>query len=404
MVQPLLTIDAMTVGRSLFDQRARSDSTPIALGESQWEFIDRSARAEVAPVRALLNTWFAAYPEPHRGGLLGQLRSRAESQFRAAFWELYLHAALSASGLTAEVHPTVPNRTTRPDFLVQGPKGSFYLEARVTAPSQEEVAHRNRTGSIYEALNRLDSPNFFLYVQVEEPGTVSLNTRKLRPRLLEWLAGLDPDVVLEEMYDEDVSSPDPRPAGLSRLPRFPWVDNGWRIEFRAWPKGRLRGKAGVRPVGIPGGVQVGFVDDRSSLKHALEDKVTRYGELDFPYVIAILVSSHTIDQTDLADVIYGTSVTVVSADRSLVEFRRRDGVWAKEGAHAVAAVVTVTDLQPWTVGRLSPTFWHRAGAPSAVEPLSSWFIARLANDSISVEIEEPDLAPSELFQLPHNWP
>jgi hypothetical protein len=229
----------------------------------------------------------------------------------------------------------------------------------------------------------LDSPNFFLYVQVEEPGTLSLNTSTLRLRLVEWLAGLDPDAVLEEMYDEDDSSPDPRPPGLSRLPRFPWIDNGWKIEFRAWPKGRLRGQAGVRPVGFPGGVQVRYVDDRPSVKHALEDKVTRYGELDSPYVIAILVTSHTIDRTDLADVIYGSSATVVNADRGLVEIRHNDGVWATKGAHTVAAVVTVTDLQPWTVGRLSPIFWQRGGVSGALEPLSSWFIARLASDSVS---------------------
>ncbi len=131
------------------------------------------------------------------------------------------------------------------------------------------MAQDNRQNRIYDALDRLDSPNFFLWIHVERHASVPPGMRPLRRQLETWLATLDPDAVtLSAEADR-----------RSELPQYRWAKDGWEISFHAIPKSvAARGSpTGARPLGIFGGIRAEFVDDAGQIKTALGDKGGSYG-------------------------------------------------------------------------------------------------------------------------------
>src|SRR5690348_7168335 len=89
---------------SLFSDRLRTDTGPGKHEEDTYQFLDRSARANVAVVRELLEGWFNNYPTSNQV----DLKNRLKTDFHAAFWELFLHAYFSANACTLVLHPEVP--------------------------------------------------------------------------------------------------------------------------------------------------------------------------------------------------------------------------------------------------------------------------------------------------------
>src|SRR5690606_39748929 len=110
---------------------------------------------------------------------------------------------------------------------------TFYLEARAPSTATNKRASAGRVGDVHDALNRVDSPNFWLWIDVEAEGGRPLATKGLRAQLEGWLAGLDPDS--ETSHEE--------------LPSYHWEREGWQIRFRALPKSpAARGSGtGLRP-------------------------------------------------------------------------------------------------------------------------------------------------------------
>lgn len=95
-------------------------------------------------VRDLTTAWLSRVASDGRADLVGRLRSPDDNQFRSAFWELYLHEALLASGFDVAIHPTLPGTTRQPDFLAGAGDTSFYLEAKVL----DEEGPRRRGGRL----------------------------------------------------------------------------------------------------------------------------------------------------------------------------------------------------------------------------------------------------------------
>jgi hypothetical protein len=85
----------------------------------------------MAAPRAVLEDWFSRWPTDSRPDLRARLRAKDDGQFLGAFWELYLHELHLRLGFECERDPELPDSPRRPDFLVHGAGGSFYLEATV---------------------------------------------------------------------------------------------------------------------------------------------------------------------------------------------------------------------------------------------------------------------------------
>ena len=355
---------------SLFSDVARTDPSPAAHGDSHFQFLDRVSGPYWEQVRGLIEDWFSRHCPDAQADVRGRLRSKDDRQFNGAFFELYLHECLLRMGYAVTCHPKLEGTSRRPDFLAEKDGASMYVEARSASSSDVSVGATARVNAVYESLDKLDSPNFFLWIDVAEQGAAPIGARALRRRLEKWLAGLDPeDYQLGNGVD-----------GLDALPTVTHEDADWRIEFRPIPKSHeARGKEGVRPLGIFGGGRAGFVEDEKAIRDALSDKGSAYGALGAPFVVAVASSSLFVDDHDLLNALYGTEVIELSiapdGTKSAMTARKPDGYWFA-GDHwehrEVSAVLVVKQLHPAFVGTQRHTIWEHPDPEVAVAPLPMW--------------------------------
>ena len=173
------------------------------------------------------------------------MRSRFRSEFQAAFFELFVHSFLKSLKCSVELHPqTETNRQTRPDFLAIFSDGAeCYIEARViTDISEQESRSDNRLNRLYDELDQLHSPNFFLDLKdLHDEGDRQPSGKKLRAAVANWIEGLDPDRVAEAISNSDMDA----------LPSLNYQEGDFKVTVCAIPKtAKARGKPGDRAIGI----------------------------------------------------------------------------------------------------------------------------------------------------------
>jgi hypothetical protein len=382
---------------AIFDGGTRNNSRPRLHGESRFAFYNRAAGPVFDRIRDCVDRWFERYPDDGHTDLRARLRSDSEDVFNAAFWELYQHETLTAMGFEVEPHPALPDTPRHPDFLVRQTGGlGFYLEATITTASERDRGSDRQLGTVYDLLNNLPTPNFFLHVEVERRGERSPATKSVRRTLVAWLETLDPDEV------------ESAPGGWPAVEPLRWVAEGWSLLFRPIPKSRAhRGKAG-RAIGVNMDKPMGFVDTTSGLRSAVREKAGRYGKLDRPYVIAVLNVDDFANPWDVIDALYGTvsyRFDPSDAEHNPEPFRQLDGPWMSASGPIntrVSAVLTATNISPPLVARIAPHLWLN---PWAARPLSdrlAWQTCRV-QDGILVD-DDADAEPFVLLNLPAEWP
>jgi hypothetical protein len=71
---------------------------------------------------------------------------------------LYLRALFEARGYDVEIHPPVADSANRPDFLVSGAEGSFYVEAITIGLSPEKDAEQKRLLTLLDVFMDVTHP------------------------------------------------------------------------------------------------------------------------------------------------------------------------------------------------------------------------------------------------------
>lgn len=376
----------------LFKVIARSSAVPRHQSETTFNFLDRVAGDFWDDVRTLFEDWLARVPDTARGDLLGRLRA-SDRHFAAAFWELYLHEGFLRGGCEVEVHPKVLGPRP-PDFLVTREDETFYVEAKAIFEAEKGSGAEARREILFESLNRLHSPNFFLSIECVSVGARPVASGSLRRELEAWLDSLDPEVETELLT-------------RGRGARFSWKRDGWVLKFRPIPLGvDQRGKFDHRPVGSTGSGGARLVDDSGVLRKALGRKGAAYGQLDHPLMLAVSVERPLHDDDDSADALFGS--TQITIDRrapgSARSTRAPDGYWLGPSGwrHTeVPAVLIAQNIAPWLVTKIAPTLWlHPEGKP--IQPLGLWRTAAVVIDQI--EYTPGRISPSDHFDLSGMWP
>jgi hypothetical protein len=385
---------------SVFDEGPREDASPSRQGESTADFYNRVKGPYWDDIRAVIEDWVGHLDAETRADVRARLRSSDEYNFRSALLELFLHESLFRSGYSVTCHPEVPQGTRRPDFLVSKDDKSFYLEARAVGGSGGDAGASRRAGDLYDAVNKMESADFFIWVDVQRIGANSLGARPLRRELTQWLAGLDPDDVAA-LSGSNV---------LDALPTYTLNRDGWKIVFRPIPKAAdKRGhKPGSRVLGMFGGVNAQFSDDASPLRNALSDKGKAYGSLDLPYVIALGISVIS-DDDDVWDALYGSEQHQIITDPSGAvttrPMRAPDGYWYRgdHWAHrGVSGVLIVRNLHPAQVASQVPVLWLHPEPQHPMEEVPIWRC--MVPDAGRVRDVDNSIDPRGLFALPEPWP
>ena len=388
----------------LFTHGPRSDSSPSGHAESSYAFLDRVHSLFFGRVRNLLEEWYANFPDAD-SHLRSRLCSDDDRSHAAAFWELYLHAAYVALGLDVKVHPDLgTDSNSAPDFLVHG-SAPFVVEAKLLMTPAEVKSNDARISPVYDAINEVTSDNFFVWASVLSSGSGAPSLSRLKRDLERWLSSQDPDSVSALITTAD---------SLKAVEPFVWSDRDWTIEFSPIPKKEgARGKPG-RLLGMSGPIEASNIDDHTPLVRTLKAKAPgRYGDFDYPYVIAVLSENPTVDEIDVASALFGREAVQIGelpdGSFSTREIRNPDGFW--HGPHGivntrVSGVLVAHGLFSWTIATSTPRLWV---SPYTISPLNiddhaPWATSRpdhKEGEMVKVAAPQP---MHELFGIEPEWP
>jgi hypothetical protein len=387
---------------TLFDDIERTELRVKYDSESEFDYHNISARPGMVAYREIAERWFANYPDAHKRDLRARYRSPAQSDHFAAFFELYLHQLLLACGYEVEVHPTIPRSRNRPDFFVRNQNGTqCYIEAVLAhAPSKEAEANARRMAIVYDRLNQMHSPNFFVGVHITGAPRTPPPGKALRQELEAWLETLDPDEISSLQAE----------GRRNEVPRFAWNHEGWSLEFEPLPKSPPnRGKEGVRPLGarVP---EARWMNTAAEIGNAVKSKSKKYGRLPEPLVICVNSLDWTHD-FDILNALLGDEQTVVSFDGDKVvgqqDARARNGLFGQDGhpqTQRVSAVAVARSLVPFTMGHVGPELFHHPW-PYRALPRDFWPMPQWIANHEERRLESVAGKPAwSILALPEPWP
>lgn len=387
----------------LFSGGQRSQTGTQRHTHSAYAYLNAAVRPDAAAIRDMLTQWCSHYPLAHRTKLRTAFTSKRDRQHYGAFFELLLHEFFRQQKCYVDVVPTIVGLRKPPDFAIHHPvAGAFLLEATVaTETSDRDHGARAREAPVYEALDRIVSPNFWLTVKVDGEPRTTPPTKRLIQELTAWLAKEDYDAACARMA-----------AGQhDQLPHCSWEHEGWQLRFQAVPKGpNLRGRPDRRTVAMrtPRFAVRGLTAE--ALRAAIIEKATRYGRPSLPYVIAVGVPHRHVAHEMLLDAVFGQSGVLVSLDaignvRSTTPRRRGPAawVWPEQPQNTrVSAVLVVHGADPWNFATGHVEVLHN---PFATHPLP--LLPRIATCRQGPEDHEGHHHGESLrtlLGLPHEWP
>ncbi|MBL7074300.1 hypothetical protein ISS37_03560 [candidate division KSB1 bacterium] len=387
----------------LFDDIARNEIRPTNYTEPRFDYLNQSARLEYEKIRNLLEQWFELFPFEAQSELRSRLRSKDDRQHLSAFFELYLYELLSQSGFCVKVHPNIEDQKTHPDFSVlKGGKPQFYLEATLSSSSETKKSATARENRVYDVINKMDSPNFFIGIRVRGTPATPPPGNKIRRFLEAKLAKLDPDEIAKRFKVD----------GFKAIPSWTWKHDSWQITFHPIPKlASARGKPGVLPIGML--TQGPYLDaPYIGLRESIKNKATKYGNLNLPYVVAInVINDFGTDDIDINKALFGKEqVKIIFRENNLIDQqlgRKPNGAWYGPNGpknRRVSAALIAVNLFPWRIAKVTPILWHNPWANYPLSP-DNWPSPQLVPNFKNNQIEKRDgKSGLQMLRLYPNWP
>lgn len=351
----------------LFDDSERAYMGSKEARESYYEFLNRSAQPEFVSARERLEHWFLKYPEQHRYDLGQSFRSHTDATHLGAFFELYCHELFTKQGLGVQVQQIVDASINKPiDFVVShSDDNQFYVEATLASDSEASMVSRKLLWQLQDALNKLVEPYFQIGLEVEQEATNSLPISQICSDIHKWLQTFDPDEVTKKGRDD--------------RPYCYWDQDGWKITFLAFARPiEVREKSGdtvLYQISMPK-----KIPSPNALSNALKEKSKKYGDMRFPYVIAVdMIASYSFGM-DVKKVLFGQEVALINPHANQVQITRspflpdrpykENGFWIarrRPRNQQVSAVLLVEGAMPWSDTYNKSVLWHN---PYATRPLN----------------------------------
>ncbi len=301
----------------LFDDKERINMEYAKNHHNTYIFYDESNLREMSGVRNILNEWFDNYPSSEQA----ELKRRFKTEFDSAFYELFLHELFLKQEFKLQIHPILPDTTKRPDFLVSKGDFEFYLEAKVTTDvSNEEQSKKNKCNTVYDELNKINSPNFWLMPEEE---IIFKSNRQ--PSLKKAIKYIEKQL---ELFDVDEVTRAFESSNYLVLPKVMYEDNDLKIIFFIAPKPPIkRNELNVRPIASkPIFSFIGGSEE--SIKSAIKEKISRYGNVNKPYIIAInSLSLRETDNHDVYNALFGFGNLPIDQSINKKATKENDGIF-----------------------------------------------------------------------------
>ncbi|HET6448809.1 MAG TPA: hypothetical protein VFG31_06830, partial [Conexibacter sp.] len=293
--------------------------------------------------------WFARLPAAARADLRNRFAQAAELDHAGAFWELWVHEAHRRRGFDVTVNIGNAAGERRQDFVLAHGRERCWLEATVVGgDSPLSFTERRLDEQLRDIVATVRAPRFSLALEVVRYGARSPGRRRIVPLLERWLGSLDPR---ELRARRAVGAP----ASVKQL-----AFDGFVVDVEAI----ALSDADARPCGcvqlVPRGAGSGTraVDDVRPLRRKIKKKASRYGDLDRPYLLAVLALGDHVRECDVECALLGVG------DRDHAVWQGPSGPCnTRLSGVLVARGLRSTD--PWR--RVAPTLWEN---PWALRPLA----------------------------------
>jgi len=255
--------------------------------------------------------------------------------------------------------------------------------------------------AVYDAINTIESPNFFLKLDIRGAPATAPPTGKLRHDLTGWLASLNPDEIAQ-LYGDNKRYD---------VPSFAWHHEGWDLLFTPIPKSpELRGQLGVRPIGLrsPGG---GWLATDADIRQAIEVKAKKFRDLVKPLIVAVNFIGVHCDNIDVMNALYGQESTIVTfaPDGGFTERNQRkpNGAWfGPSGPRntVVSGLLLANQLNPLSMGITAPELFHNPWAAYPLSPSVLCLPQCVADLDVGYVRHESGRHAGEVLSIPSPWP
>lgn len=388
----------------IFDKSERTDKRSRRFNESSFDYYNISARPGFVAIRELIERWYAEFPDAGKADIRGRLRSGKETDFRSAFFELYLYQLCRSLGFSVDIYPGMEHhaRKPHPDFILShNGKPILYLEGTLAQKPQNVTAAERRQAELEDAINRLHCQDFWLTLDTSGTATENIPISKARKRLQEWLNGLRVDEVAKEAEIR----------GDTALPTFIDSYGGLTITVTANPKPReRRGNSDIPTLGIVAPDELLEWDTKDDIRQAVLRKAKCYGDLKLPYIIAINVMNELFEFDDILQGLFGQLVTEVRRSQGAYQHRTvnaGDGAWRgkTEPRNTIVSGVLITNnLIPTTIGIETPLLIHNPWARMPF-PIEAWKLPQKSMDATTGKIIGYSGSQArEILGIPERWP
>ncbi len=302
-------------------------------------------------MRRTLDCWFLALPEVARRDLRNRFVLTSELDHMGALWELWVHAAHRRRGFDVTVHIGTDAGERRQDFVVARGGERCWVEATVVGgDSPLSFTERKLDAALCDVIDSVSAPRFSLGLAVARYGSCTPGRRRVVPRIERWLGELDPEALCA------------RQAAGAAAPIRQLEFDDWRIELEAIARDTRPPEVDRRLLGPRAACADGAarVNDVRPLRRKIKKKASRYGELDRPYLLALLALGDHVQERDVAHALLGRP------DRGVDH-----AVWRGPGGpcnRRLSGVLVARGLSHANLAGATPKLWRN---PWAVHALAS---------------------------------
>jgi hypothetical protein len=230
-------------------------------------------------------------------------------------FELFLSGSFRQRGWRLERHPKVPGSTRVPDYLAHTSRGDLFVEAVLARESDTKLAQDRVLRALSDALEPVEGP-FHVIVTPLGPWDGRFSRKKVRQFLQDQVREL------EQHPDEPE-----RPVTYSQDEHLPLRFDILRTDtvgpvVGAW---MVTGDTAV------------MVTTHLTLAEAIDKKVTRYGQLGLPYVVAVQAfTDFPAESRSIRQALFGTEAVTFRYRPGEFEYlgttTHRNGIFSSLGA------------------------------------------------------------------------
>ncbi len=208
--------------------------------------------------------WLEDVPEPYRVDLDARLRSELDHAHLSARLELYVHHCFRSNGWEVQIHPQVAYSSNRPDFLVEKGDAKLLVECRSVFDQPAMTQQDQRLRQLADEAGRRLGRTVILHPLNDLPP--SIPARRIRSWIeRQQIPGDSPDLLEFDFWDDHQG----HHYGVRAI--LPRLNDGGEA---------LTGVHGLMS-------QAQTITNAQQLSVALQEKASKYGSLDVPYVIAV---------------------------------------------------------------------------------------------------------------------